>query len=260
MGNGSLVNINITATHNVALLNITLPIKPMGPIIVQSSNGSSIPAILINNRLIIPVFGNGTFVIRYVPLAVQSVNGYLIINVSSQYPVNLFISNNVLLTQLPTNLITNFTKVNSGAILQLAPGNYSIGFIPELWSSRTTSANITSTSRSALQHTFLYNIIIPVIIIIAAISILTYVLITRHRGSKVDPVIIEGLNPTDREVLGALVDMGGEAYQVDLQKKLGMPKATLWRAIRRLEEAGYVRVIREGRMNRIKLVKRPGPN
>lgn len=53
------------------------------------------------------------------------------------------------------------------------------------------------------------------------------------------------------------MDMGGEAYQADLQRKLNMPKATLWRAIRRLESAGYIQVIKEGRVNRIRLIKRP---
>lgn len=72
-----------------------------------------------------------------------------------------------------------------------------------------------------------------------------------------NPVIVEGLNPTDKEVLKALMDMGGEAYQADLQRKLNMPKATLWRAIRRLESAGYIQVIKEGRVNRIRLIKKP---
>jgi uncharacterized membrane protein len=81
------------------------------------------------------------------------------------------------------------------------------------------------------------------------------VFIIRHRGPEVNPIIVEGLNPTDKEVIKALMEMGGEAYQADLQRKLNMPKATLWRAIRRLESAGYVQVIKEGRMNKIKLIK-----
>lgn len=54
-----------------------------------------------------------------------------------------------------------------------------------------------------------------------------------------------------------MIDMGGEAYQADLQRRLNIPKATLWRAIRRLENSGYVQVIKEGRVNKIKLVKKP---
>ncbi|MFP3281196.1 MAG: winged helix-turn-helix transcriptional regulator, partial [Vulcanisaeta sp.] len=67
----------------------------------------------------------------------------------------------------------------------------------------------------------------------------------------------EGLNPTDKEVIKALMEMGGEAYQADLQRKLNMPKATLWRAIKRLEATGYVQVIKEGRVNKVKLIRKP---
>jgi uncharacterized membrane protein len=36
-----------------------------------------------------------------------------------------------------------------------------------------------------------------------------------------------------------------------------MPKATLWRAIKRLEATGYVQVIKEGRVNKVKLIRKP---
>ncbi|ADN49750.1 helix-turn-helix transcriptional regulator [Vulcanisaeta distributa] len=274
LSNGSSVSINVTTVQSTALLNITLPIKPLGPVIVQNSSGSTIPAILIGNHLIIPVFGNGSFIIQYAPYIIQSPSGYLIINVSSPYTINLFVSNNILLTQLPISLITNFTKVSNGIILQLAPGNYSIGFIPELPTTITNKTTATSTTVSNVSAVttvtnstpkvtkpspslgpMLYYIVIAAVIAVAALF--AYLFVIRHRGPEVNLVIVEGLNPTDKEVLKALIDMGGEAYQADLQRKLNMPKATLWRAIRRLESSGYVQVIKEGRVNKIKLIKRP---
>ncbi|MFP3236632.1 MAG: transcriptional regulator, partial [Vulcanisaeta sp.] len=121
MSNGSLVSMNVTTTQSVALLNVTLPVEPIGPTLtVQSANGTSIPAILIGNHLIIPAFSNGTFIIKYVPLITQTPSGYLAMNVSSPYVVNLFIGNSILLTHLPINLIVNFTRVSNGIILQLA--------------------------------------------------------------------------------------------------------------------------------------------
>ncbi len=273
LSNGSLISINVTTMQSTALLNVTLPVRPMGPIIVQNSSGSTIPAILIGNHLVIPVFGNGSFIIKYVPYIASLPSGYLAINVSSPYTINLFVSNNILLTQLPIGLITNFTKMNNGILLQLAPGNYSIGFIPELptTTTTTTSANrsstITTTTNTTTPSTtktttsslgigsVLYYIITAVIIVTAVL--LTYLFVIRHRGPEINPVIVEGLNPTDKDVVKALIDMGGEAYQADLQRKLNMPKATLWRAIRRLESAGYVQIIKEGRVNKIRLIKKP---
>jgi len=277
MSNGSLVSMNVTTMQSVALLNVTLPVEPIGPTLtVQSANGTSVSAILIGNQLIIPAFGNGTFIIRYVPLITQTPSGYLAMNVSSPYVVNLFIGNGILLTHLPINLIVNFTKVSNGIILQLAPGNYTIGFISETpttgvtttnttttiattnttttstqSTSNQTSPKVTKTTSSIPQYVYY---VVPTVII-AAIVLLIYMFIIRHRGPEVNPIIVEGLNPTDKEVIKALMEMGGEAYQADLQRKLNMPKATLWRAIRRLESAGYVQVIKEGRMNKIKLIK-----
>ncbi len=275
--NNSLVSINVTATQNVAFINITLPVEPLGPVIVQNSSGSTISAMLIGGNLIIPVFGNGSFTVEYTPLITVLQNESLVVNVSSQYPINLFVSNNVLLTQVPVNLIINFTKVNNGIMLQLTPGNYSIGFIPEtpmIMKNKTIISNSsgstgvsTATNQSTTPGKLGQGAVFPglgamiyyiIAVVIAAISVLLiYLFVIRHRGTEVNPVIVEGLNPTDRDVLRALMDMNGDAYQSDLQRKLNLPKATLWRAIRRLENSGYVQVIKEGRVNRIKLIRKP---
>ncbi len=277
LSNGSLVNINVTTTQSVALLNVTLPVEPLGPIIVKNASDSTVPALLIGDHLVIPVFGNGSFIIKYTPFVMTSPNGYLVMNVSSPYPIGLFISDNVLITKLPLNLITNFTRVSNGIILQLAPGNYSLGFIPEAPTAPTITSNTTTTPTTTTNSTTgirnqtqvishvtpkpsiisQYIDYIIMIVIAATVVLLAYLFVIRRRGPNVEPVIVEGLNPTDKEVLKALMDMGGEAYQADLQRKLNMPKATLWRAIRRLENAGYVQIIKEGRVNKIRLIKRP---
>lgn len=217
LSNGSLVSINVTTVQSTALLNVTLPVKPLGPIIVQNSSGSIIPAILIGNHLIIPVFGNGSFTIQYAPYVTQSPSSYLIINVSSQYSINLFVSNNVLITQLPIDLITNFTRVSNGIMLQLASGNYSIGFVPELpianktsITTKTTTTSVGNTNAvttitnssvpvtakvvgsSSIFGSMLYYVMIVIIVAVAAL--LTYLFVIRRRGPEVNPVIVEGLN------------------------------------------------------------------
>ncbi|WP_069807859.1 helix-turn-helix transcriptional regulator [Vulcanisaeta thermophila] len=268
LGNSSTVIMNITVTQPTAILNVSLPITPLGPVTVTNASGYPVPSLLVDNHLLIPVFGNGSFTIKYTPVVNVLPNGLLSINISSKYPVNLYVSN-VLLSSIPINLITNFTKVSNGLIIQLAPGNYTIEFTPEIptaprVTTTTTVTNTTSpptTAPSTVKVTKgtepgIVVYIIP-IVIVAVAALLIYLLLTRRRSGAPEPVVVEGLNPTDREVLKAIIEMGGDVYQADLQRRLNMPKATLWRSIRRLETAGYVRVIREGKYNRIKLLKRP---
>lgn len=265
MRNGSLVIMNVTVSQPVAFVNVTLPIKPMGPITILNSSGSTIPAILVNNQLVIPVLGNGSFTIEYVPRTSTTPDGFLNINVTSEYPINLY-ANNVLLSNFPMNLLLNFTKTSNGYLLQIAPGNYTIEFIPQYTSTvtptttnNTTTSNETTPTINVTKQTEpgFINYLVYIVVAIVIAVILVYLFVIRGRSSSPEPVIIEGLNPTDKEVLKAIAELGGDVYQVDLQKKLNMPKATLWRSIRRLEEAGYVMVIKEGKYNKIKLVKKP---
>lgn len=65
------------------------------------------------------------------------------------------------------------------------------------------------------------------------------------------------LDATDIQILRTLADMGGEALQAELQRRLDMPKSTLWRRLRRLKEMGYIDIMREGKTNRVKLLKEP---
>ncbi len=45
--------------------------------------------------------------------------------------------------------------------------------------------------------------------------------------------------------------------QSELYKILGVPRTTLWRAVKRLESLGYVKIIKVNRLNKIVLLKEP---
>lgn len=64
------------------------------------------------------------------------------------------------------------------------------------------------------------------------------------------------LDETDRLVLKALERAGGSTTQSRLQTLTGLPKTSLWRRVRRLEQWGYVRVVKEGKVNRV-ILERP---
>jgi uncharacterized membrane protein len=75
-------------------------------------------------------------------------------------------------------------------------------------------------------------------------------------GGGVEPILVT-LDPTDILILRKLREAGGSMYQSELQKATGLPKTTVWRHVRKLAQLGYVRVEREGKYNRVILVKYP---
>ncbi|HDM91932.1 MAG TPA: hypothetical protein ENG69_00865 [Candidatus Korarchaeota archaeon] len=76
------------------------------------------------------------------------------------------------------------------------------------------------------------------IVVIAAAVVFV---VLRSRKSREQPPR-PPLTYDDIAVLRKLIQMGGEAYLSELRAALGMPKTTLWRRARRLEEAGMISV------------------
>ncbi len=78
---------------------------------------------------------------------------------------------------------------------------------------------------------------------------------TLHEEGPESEMVQPGLNEVDNQIIEALRNFGGELYQSDLQRLLGIPKTTLWRHIRKLAEMGIVEVVKEGRANKVRLLK-----
>ena len=76
-----------------------------------------------------------------------------------------------------------------------------------------------------------------------------------HEEGPESEMVQPGLNEVDNQIIEALKNFGGELYQSDLQRLLGIPKTTLWRHIRKLADMGIVEIVKEGRANKIKLLK-----
>jgi len=74
-----------------------------------------------------------------------------------------------------------------------------------------------------------------------------------------EPVELSGeeLDDVDRRIVEVLRGAGGELYQSEIQRLTGLPKTTVWRHIRKLSEMGVVEVVREGKANRVKLLRDP---
>ncbi|MEB3787157.1 MAG: winged helix-turn-helix transcriptional regulator, partial [Desulfurococcales archaeon] len=101
-----------------------------------------------------------------------------------------------------------------------------------------------------------------------AVLVLTALYLARRKSQRRNPwaqmfheegpeseMVQPGLNEVDYQIIEALKNFGGELYQSDLQRLLGIPKTTLWRHIRKLADMGIVEIVKEGRANKIKLLK-----
>ena len=102
---------------------------------------------------------------------------------------------------------------------------------------------------------------VGILVVIAVISIgLGYFITIRKtsRGSTGGTeVAATELDDTDRLILGAIDEHGGSMLQSELLRETGLPKTTLWRHVRKLERLGYIKIVREGRANRLILLRKP---
>jgi len=84
----------------------------------------------------------------------------------------------------------------------------------------------------------------------AALVALAAVLVRRRRS---DGVTVVGLSEVDERILAYLKERGG-AYESEIARELGIPRTTVFRAVRRLEEAGLVVVEKRGGRNFVRRV------
>ncbi len=85
----------------------------------------------------------------------------------------------------------------------------------------------------------------PVVLIL----LLTVLLLKRRSPTK-----IIAPDTLTEDVLANLREAGGEMRQADLIRQLGLPRTTVWRRLRRLEEQGLLKIERRGRDTIIRLV------
>ncbi len=78
-------------------------------------------------------------------------------------------------------------------------------------------------------------------------------------GKKLDPQKIFNLRPDlredDKDIVIFIYNNGGQAYESDLRKKFLQPRTTMWRAVKRLERQGIVKIEKKELQNLIKLAQ-----
>jgi len=224
-----VVKVNLNATISTGLNRMPLPVEPVPETILVRLDGSTITPIYSNMTLVIPSESSGLASISYVA-NVSIVGGRASFKIG---PARVYLKavKGVVLLTLPKNIIEAHVSDDTLIIVFDAPEEISY----TLAKSKVTEAP------APAEYSYW---IIGGIIIVAVIAIIIYLI--RHRR-------IHGLDPLDREILEYLRRRGGRVLQTEIMNDLKVPKTTLWRHIKRLEEYGYIEVERVGRVNVIKL-------
>jgi uncharacterized membrane protein len=268
------------------LYNLTLPAPPLSAPVVYN-NMTPVPAVLTGDVLTVPVLGHALITVKYVPRT-RVVDGALAFNVTEGYYV-IWAERGVLL--LPTLQIINYT-IDKNAIVLIAKGPGTVAYtlqgtgpIPTATATTTTTptplpaqtqqttASPSTTSAAPIQQpppaattstiqspsptpgaapsggglqeglNWLPAAVAGVSVAVAGAA---YAML-RNRGKKSG----NGLNETDSVVLDYVRRTGG-VYEADIARALGLPRTTVFKAVRRLEREGLVKVEKRNGRNYVK--------
>jgi len=140
---------------------------------------------------------------------------------------------------------------SNSPVLTLSSGQWEISYVietPIATSSITNTPSSTSGLIQAPSETlpFSWLLTVAVAVVAAAAGFMGF----RHFRSGAR---LQGLTNQDREMLRIVSSSGGRILEAELREKLGMPKATAWRRVKKLERLGLIRVRRVGLQNEIEL-------
>jgi uncharacterized membrane protein len=133
------------------------------------------------------------------------------------------------------------TEVRTATSVTESKGNESSG-VKASTESMTSESKTSVPSKSSENAPFWYiYILVPIIVGVSAL------LLIRSRARKVEYGEIEEL------IMRELRARGGEMTQSDLTKALGLPRATVWRRIRKMEMEGILTLERRGNTTVVRL-------
>ncbi len=237
----------LNGTVERGLEEIPLPAEPTPASVVVYINDEVRTPVLINNTVLITADPGSSFRIVYIPKLDTQGEG-ISFKYYSDYETSLSLSNNIVLLSLPETILSS--GYVGGVYTIKFKGFYEIRYV--------VSEAVAEPPPIEPQPEFPWFIIPLAILGVAGAGAGLYLFLRRRRAAgEVDLEEAGLLDETDRLILETLEEEGGEMYQSELVRRLGIPKTTLWRHIRRLEVLGYVEVVKEYKRNRVRLLKKP---
>ncbi len=262
-----IVNMYITLQKPTYLINITLPTPPIDKMIYvkEQCTNSILPYTMLNSDYIQILDTDNCSKIYISYIAMPNITNTSIgvtINVRPTYSSTILTwSRNIVV--IPTENDIYYMKFINQRTAQLERGHkYYIKYLILLPLLENTE-NVQKvkneiSSRNNEERNLLYLIII---IVLVAIDVVLWPLFIRIRRVKrrtedeTTHTLSEELSEVEKKIIEILKDRGGSVLQSELYKILGIPRTTLWRAVRRLEEKGLVRIEKVNRLNKIVLVR-----
>ena len=227
-------------------LNITLIGKPIDLTAAYSNGTPVLYAISSENLTVIPD-ANGTVVVSYFTSSIIGKNSVSwVLSFFAPYETEVILPPNaslILINALPSEI----GRTGQSLFLILGRGNWTISYTvppPSAATASITSQAITvvpSLSNAELA------VLAGAIAVVAAAS--AYAL-ARGRKKPLEPQVRE----LDAQIISFLKSRGGSARESEIRQSLILPRTTAWRAIKRLEREGKVRISKLNGENVVSLV------
>jgi len=268
------------------LNEVKLPADPIIASIVARVNGSLVAAFYQNGTLYVPSPGPGTLEVEYiVDVKVTPASSWF--NITATYPVRVEVAPNIILIGVPQGIAD--TLVEDGTLILVVQGPTIINYTVTNVTVRQAQNPQEAQAPAQEETTSLANL--AMVILLGALGAgiaLTGLALARRNTPKppshpqpqpkptaqeqqattpppstepqpeAEPAPDEqlarlrrDLDSTDLQILQFLDDAGGEAYQADVGRVLGLPKATLSRRVAKLSRLGLIRVEKEGKLNKL---------
>jgi uncharacterized membrane protein len=249
--------------------NVSLPAQPASAVAAFWLNNTPIPCWVLQDRLYVLQNGEPAYV-EYVPQFLNA-SGTYSISISAPDGAVVAIPPGII-AELSPNNYTLISINRTGLYIFIKANNISIIFYPaKIITSKTNrtvvpptvATSIAQTGNNANTGASTPTAVAsgpsgeapsaaPIALIAVAIAVAaSAALLARRRGDR-----CSHLGDTDRLILGALEEAGGRMQRAELARRLGLPASTLHKHLHKLSRYGYLRLVSEGGVQRVELLRR----
>ncbi len=257
--NEGTVVVDIKTYVDVGLFSLKAPAEPIIPTLKAYINNNETAIVYTNNTFYVPISEPGELEITYLVNTTFKDNIYSFKVYDVDVDVILIARPNIILLSIPS-AIEQVRAEDSSLVIVFKPPTL-IEYTISIKSIETVSEALSETLAQTPVNKDSWiagfpreHIFIIALVIIALTTILVWGFVRRRKGLS-----LEELDETDKLILKTIKNYGGNIMQSQLQRSLGLPKATLWRRVNKLAKLGYLEIIKEGKSNRLVLKKKHLP-
>jgi len=230
-------------------LNITLIGKPVD-LTATYSNGTPVLYTISNGNLTIIPDANGTVDVSYFTSSIigkNSISWFL--SFYTPYETEVILPPNASLVSINA-LPSEIGRAGQSLFLILGSGNWTISYtVPLSPATTTTSTTAVSTATAVAPSSAIAEVATLAAAVAFAAGASAFLLV-RRRNKILEPQLRE----LDAQIISFLKSRGGSAKEGEIRQSLILPKTTAWRAIKRLEREGKVRVMKINNENVVSLI------